>query len=152
MMEGSSWNTAGSRWTERLEALGSRITWSSLTLTSVIHELCAIISQPDPSYLVQNTKRNCYPLTGLLPKTFADQTFFSYSCRKCVCVCPPLSNLPSHSHTRAYICFRVSTALDRGGTAQAHMSSTAMILYVRGWFQSQAAMSRGLALLQGAWQ
>lgn len=132
MMEGSRWTTAQNRWTERLEALGSKITGNSITLTSVIHHFYAAVStQNQSSYLFQNKEQETtlpWLLSFQKPSLLADLTFFLVTSAANVCVCLyalPFSNLSTHTY-RLTFCFRFSAALGRGGTAQAHMSSTTM--------------------------
>lgn len=106
MMEGSRWTTAQNRWTERLEALGSKITGNSITLTSVIHHFYAAVStQNQSSYLFQNKEQETtlpWLLSFQKPSLLADSTFFlvTSAANVCVCVCMPSPFLTSlHTHT-----------------------------------------------------
>lgn len=80
------------------------------------------------SYLVQHIGRVCSPLPSILSNnthsiviTVFFFSFLLHQPQMCVCAFPPPFLLHTLIIHRLKFCFRVSAALDMGGTAQAHM-------------------------------
>lgn len=106
MLEGSRWTTAQNRWTERLEALGSKITrqFNHPYFRHTSFLCCCKYTKSIILPVSEQGTRNHSPLASLLPKTFTlgwfDLFFLLHLPQMCVCVFMPYPFLTSlHTHT-----------------------------------------------------
>lgn len=143
MLEGSRWTTAQNRWTERLEALGSKITrqFNHPYFRHTSFLCCCKYTKSIILPVSEQGTRNHSPLASLLPKTFTlgwfDLFFLLHLPQMCVCVFMPSPFLTSlHTHTglhsaSVFLC-----------TCQGRDCTGAHVLYHHEWgrFQNQAAM------------
>lgn len=112
MLEGSRWTTAQNRWTEKLEALGSKITrqFNHPYFRHTSFLCCCKYTKSIILPVSEQGTRNHSPLASLLPKTFTlgwfDLFFVTSAANVCVCFYAlPFSNLSTHTYRLAF-CFR----------------------------------------------